>query len=348
MNKQGKHLVIMAYGLNKNLTGIERLVVNTLAEIEPVLQNTHAHVSLIVDEDAVWVEHVANSNIEIVRVPRMNGRLLKFPAIETGKLRHPDVVHSFGPALPRKQWGNHQIYTICDWSPFVDKLSFKTAILWGTAGVLGIRRANTVNVISEQTRQSVPSWLKLALPCPDSWLVGVAPQTLCSPFGGDGDEGFIEGFPEGKFVLFVGSAVERKLLPELAAAAAEPGCPPVVLAGAGTQAHSKARNIIALGSVSDKQLQWLYGRCNGLVLASRYEGLGLPIMEAAMRGKRSVVSEQVRLCQPDDASDYLTTTDPYIPAEFAAALKQIVLDGTLPNYTPTSSVLLGLYERLLK
>ncbi|SFL52539.1 Glycosyl transferases group 1 [Lachnospiraceae bacterium KH1T2] len=49
-------------------------------------------------------------------------------------------------------------------------------------------------------------------------------------------------------------------------------------------------DIFALGYVSDEELNKLYYECKYLLFASKAEGFGLPVLEALLRGKASVVS----------------------------------------------------------
>jgi len=55
--------------------------------------------------------------------------------------------------------------------------------------------------------------------------------------------------------------------------------------------HGQEDGIIWLGYVSDAQLAWLYSRSKGVILASSYEGFGLPIVEALAYGVRVVCSD---------------------------------------------------------
>jgi len=67
-----------------------------------------------------------------------------------------------------------------------------------------------------------------------------------------------------------------------------PGLPTLVLAGSG---HSSSKNVISVGVVSDEQLHSLYQNCIAYVFPSKYEGFGLPILEALACGVPVVASK---------------------------------------------------------
>jgi glycosyltransferase involved in cell wall biosynthesis len=82
-----------------------------------------------------------------------------------------------------------------------------------------------------------------------------------------------------KYVLFVGAAGPRKGLRWLAKAhQADPGLPPLVYVGPGTF-EASPRSLHA-GYVSDVDLRSVMAGASALVLPSRDEGFGLPVLEA--------------------------------------------------------------------
>ncbi|ASR38940.1 glycosyl transferase [Prauserella marina] len=83
----------------------------------------------------------------------------------------------------------------------------------------------------------------------------------------------------GRYLLFAGAAGPRKGLDWLAKAhSADPGLPPIVFAGPGRFPTSeRARHI---GYLSDLDLQRVVAGAAALVLPSRDEGFGLPVLEA--------------------------------------------------------------------
>ncbi|MCV7359270.1 glycosyltransferase family 4 protein [Mycolicibacterium fluoranthenivorans] len=55
--------------------------------------------------------------------------------------------------------------------------------------------------------------------------------------------------------------------------------------------HAPPANVRHLGYVSDEQRNWLYSRCAAFLFPSRYEGFGLPPLEAACLGAPVIVSD---------------------------------------------------------
>lgn len=58
-----------------------------------------------------------------------------------------------------------------------------------------------------------------------------------------------------------------------------------------TSAIAKDDDIVWLDYVADEQREWLYANCEALLYASRYDGFGLPPLEAAIRGVKVIMSD---------------------------------------------------------
>jgi glycosyltransferase involved in cell wall biosynthesis len=111
------------------------------------------------------------------------------------------------------------------------------------------------------------------------------------------------GVPEGPFALVVGDNRPRKNLRVLARAWARmDGGPALTLVAAGPSdprypsmerfAHEEgARNVVALGWISERQLAWLYAHAALVLVPTRYEGFGFPLVEAFQRGLPVVASD---------------------------------------------------------
>jgi glycosyltransferase involved in cell wall biosynthesis len=86
------------------------------------------------------------------------------------------------------------------------------------------------------------------------------------------------GLPK-SYLLFVGGAGPRKALGWLLKAhEATPQLPPLVLAGPGHRSHNE--NVRSIGYLSDVDLRSVVAGASALVLPSRDEGFGLPVLEA--------------------------------------------------------------------
>ncbi len=129
------------------------------------------------------------------------------------------------------------------------------------------------------------------------------------------------GTPAGPFALTVGINKPHKNLAVLGAAWRRFGTtPPLSLVAVGPSdprfpgwdsLASGASGVTALGRVSQPELEWLYRRAVLVLHPSRYEGFGLPVLEAASRGAPVVCADvpalrelgegTARFVPPDDA-----------------------------------------------
>lgn len=109
------------------------------------------------------------------------------------------------------------------------------------------------------------------------------------------------GTPDAPFALTVGANRSHKGLDTLAAAwHAFASAPPLELVGVGANAPDRyslpresrpAGAVRALGQVAPEELEWLYRNATLVLVPSRYEGFGLPLLEAAARGTPVIASD---------------------------------------------------------
>lgn len=176
---------------------------------------------------------------------------------------------------------------------------------------------------------------------------------------------------EGPYILFVGEIEPRKGLDVLEAALERfPEPPTLVIAGKRTGAERVpensniiARSLIAnaryLGHVSDGVLASLYANAKAVVYPSRYEGFGLPVLEAMAYGAPVVASDAAGIPEAGgDAALYFASGD----AEALANALMLVLSedelaenlrelgrrrAALMTWDVTASQTMGIFERVL-
>jgi glycosyltransferase involved in cell wall biosynthesis len=141
------------------------------------------------------------------------------------------------------------------------------------------------------------------------------------------------GLAERPYVLTVGSRTARKNLAALRAAGPRLAARGVDLVAAGGgrpqfRAEDEVPGLRHLGRVDDAELPGLYAGAAAFVLPSRYEGYGLPVLEAMACGTPVVAARAGAL--PEAAGDAARYADPDDPEAFADAL-EATLDDPEPQ-----------------
>jgi len=127
-----------------------------------------------------------------------------------------------------------------------------------------------------------------------------------------------------KYFLFVGSGDPRKnvnIIPEALDRAGLEA--PLVVAGwSGWAGKNVWEKVLFLGYVGDDELAFLYSGAIALIFPSRYEGFGLPILEAMACGCPVVTTREASM--PEVAGDAaLYMRDPDDAEGLAAMLKEL-------------------------
>ena len=197
----------------------------------------------------------------------------------------PELAH-FQHALPFG-WKGRSVVTIHDLSfagadttmGFLDRWTFRTVV------PRAARRADHVLTVSRRTKRDILARFGIA-----ETKVTVTPNGV--------DPAFTPGGAHDGYVLFVGAIQQRKDPLSAQEAASSLDLPFVVVGpekDAGLAERLRRSGADLRGYVSKESLADLYRGAAVLVLPSRYEGFGLPVVEAMACGSPVVVADEPAL-----------------------------------------------------
>jgi glycosyltransferase involved in cell wall biosynthesis len=231
-----------------------------------------------------------------------------------------DLVHALDVDLPLRP-GAPSVATVHDLSLFDEPTAFGFARRVGKQVTTraSIRRADAVIAVSTFTAERVRARFGR-----DSHVVPEAPGPGFSP---PTDAAMARArsqfdLPE-HFVLHVGNLEPRKDVPTLARAAALAGVP-LVLAGGHIVTIDAPPGALLLGHVEAEDLPALYGAATVVAYVSRYEGFGLPPIEAMACGATVMATRCGAL--PDVAGDGIEFVEVGDAEMQSRALRELVND----------------------
>jgi glycosyltransferase involved in cell wall biosynthesis len=319
-------MVWIATGLMEGLTGIERIVLNTVAAFSSI---SSADNVILVDLGATWTDPLESYGC-VMRLPRAKGGIARravMPNLARDATRI--VTHSFGGRFPSGlPPASHKSYTVHDWSPFHDQAMPAAARLaWGYAISAGVRSARLLHFYSQSMVSESPPVLRHVVRR-RAIVTGLPYPGRRSPQPERADR-HLPRTPG--LVLSVGTNIPRKRFGLVANACEHLDGVQFVAAGdgteklAGVESHTGARASLGLGRVTEVELENLYATAALVVLASSYEGFGLPVLEAWEAGCPILITEGVATRLPYEVAESATV----VPTDVSAEQLSTAIAGAL-------------------
>jgi glycosyltransferase involved in cell wall biosynthesis len=273
-------ILIDADVLGRNRTGEETYVLNLLRQLPFVAPDlTFAAVTRHPELVPEGVEAIdLPARFQEARMAVSLPRLLRRLRPELSHFQHALPLGLRGPSVVTI----HDLHFEHDPSVMglLDRVTFKAVV------PRAVRKANHVLAVSERTKRDIVQ------------LYGVRPEKVTvTPHGVD--PAFVpgDGSNDG-YLLFVG-AVQARKDPLAALEAAEAAGVRLVVVGPEKEPELarelRARGADVRGWVEKPELAELYRRAGALILPSRYEGFGVPVLEAMASGTPVVLSDDEAL-----------------------------------------------------
>jgi glycosyltransferase involved in cell wall biosynthesis len=313
-----------------------------------------------------WVEELPGS----IRTLYPRWDTLGRPALPAS-LRSLDIVHATNPvAIPPTAEGQRLVVTVHDlaFEHFPSLFPRPWRMLYRLGLRAAVKRADAILTPSRNTAEDIVSRTKV-----DPRKLHVVPLAASLPADDlDVGETLARLKVRPPYVLFVGTIEPRKNLVRLVRAyrrVASTGVPhALVLAGPLGWHHESLMREIALegpgeimmtGSLAPEELDAVYRAADVFVYPSLYEGFGLPVVEAMVRGIPTIASNTSSV--PEVCGDAAIGVNPRSIREIAAAIESLCTDVDLAeklaargrvraerfSWDETARLTLGVYEQVL-
>ena len=344
---RAKRIAVDARWVFRELSGIGRYTLELLRELGEIGGAFHFLVLVRDAERRAFIAREAGladrANFEFAELPHgVFSPLGQFAAARLLRERMVDIYHSTNfmiplPAFPRHR--PHAIRCVCnihDLIPLVHPeftpRALKTRFYPVYKALMHqiARRVDTVVTGSESARRDIVRLLGI----PGERIV-VAPDGVAAHYGPAGEKPSARGGP--KTVLYVGRSDPYKNLPGLVAVFARlvretgmdvrlriVGSPDARYPEAGEAARrlGVADRVEWSGYLDEAGLLKAYQEADVLALLSRYEGFGLPVLEAMACGTPVVCSDAASLPEVVGGAAWLVNPDDQ--AEAVAAMREVL------------------------
>jgi len=349
---RAKRIAVDARWVFRELSGIGRYTLELLRELGEIGGAFHFLVLVRDAERRAFIAREAGladrANFEFAELPHgVFSPLGQFAAARLLRERMVDIYHSTNfmiplPAFPRRR--PHAIRCVCnihDLIPLVHPeftpRALKTRFYPVYKALMHqiARRVDTVVTGSESARRDIVRLLGI----PGERIV-VAPDGVAAHYGPAGEKPSARGGP--KTVLYVGRSDPYKNLPGLVAVFARlvretgmdvrlriVGSPDARYPEAGEAARrlGVADRVEWSGYLDEAGLLKAYQEADVLALLSRYEGFGLPVLEAMACGTPIAASQASSL--PELGGDAALYFDPYDVPAIVAVIRRICRESGL-------------------
>jgi glycosyltransferase involved in cell wall biosynthesis len=328
-----RDIVINGRFLSQPVTGVQRYAREITQELNSLLQSdtdVHRRYQFEILAPSAALSGATFANIPVRRVGNYRGHL--WEQLELPRFAADALVLNFANTGPLRV--RNQITTIHDASVFAAVSGYSATFrLWYKFMHRQIgRRAVRIVTDSQFSRSELAQHCKV-----DEGRCVVIPLGGEHILGVTADNSVLARYdlPPGRFVLAAGSLNPNKNLSALTETARrlDKFRMPLVIAGGGNARvfQSSCPNfpdtVKFLGYVSDAELRALYQSARCFVFPSRYEGFGLPPLEAMACGCPVVSSNAASL--PEVCGTAALMVDPGNPNDIASAVSRIVQDDIL-------------------